>query len=130
MPKVFVAGFIHETNTFLESKTTLDHFKGKSGLGMILRGQEIFSSEIGQYPIKGTVKEFTANNWDIVPGIWATTEPGGIVTLEAFETITTEILSTLKQAGSIDAVCLDMHGAMVVEGIEDAEGELIARIRN
>ena len=39
------------------------------------------------------------------------------------------ILDGIKQAGALDAIYLDLHGAMVTESHEDGEGELLARVR-
>ena len=35
----------------------------------------------------------------------------------------------LRSAGAVDAIYLDLHGAMVAEHIDDADGELLRRIR-
>src|SRR5262249_44454413 len=45
-----------------------------------------------------------------------------------------EFLDRLRQAqaapGSVDGVLLDLHGAMVVAGIDDADGDFIESVRN
>jgi microcystin degradation protein MlrC len=41
-----------------------------------------------------------------------------------------EILDGLKAEGPFDGVYLAMHGAMFVEGLEDAEGDFIAAVRD
>ena len=37
--------------------------------------------------------------------------------------------SIASEAGACDGVLLDLHGAMVTETLEDAEGDLIASVR-
>ena len=44
-------------------------------------------------------------------------------------TITGMILGACEQKGPIDGVLLHLHGAMVTDSHEDAEGELLARLR-
>jgi microcystin degradation protein MlrC len=39
------------------------------------------------------------------------------------------LLEDLRAAGTLDAVYLDLHGAMVTEHFDDGEGELLARVR-
>ncbi len=51
---------------------------------------------------------------------------------EAFERIAARILAPLSvalDAGPLDGVYLDLHGAAVVESFPDAEGELLRRVR-
>jgi microcystin degradation protein MlrC len=51
------------------------------------------------------------------------------VTEEAFESIAADIVGPIRQAGKLDGVYLDLHGAMVTEHFDDGEGELLARVR-
>lgn len=51
------------------------------------------------------------------------------VTRHAFETIVTMMLDDLAAAQPLDAVYLDLHGAMVTEDFDDGEGELMRRVR-
>src|SRR6202008_1204791 len=39
------------------------------------------------------------------------------------------IVDGIATAGPIDAVYLDLHGAMVAEHLDDGEGEILARVR-
>src|SRR5690606_19116168 len=48
---------------------------------------------------------------------------------DAYERIAAMMLDELRRAGPIDAIYLDLHGAMVTEHLEDGEGELLRRIR-
>ena len=54
--------------------------------------------------------------------------PSNRVTESAFERICTEIVDDLQQ-DEFDAIYLDLHGAAVAEHCDDAEGELLRRIR-
>src|SRR6202008_4749438 len=48
---------------------------------------------------------------------------------DAYERIANRLLSLIKDAGPLDGLYLDLHGAMVAEHLEDGEGELLARVR-
>jgi microcystin degradation protein MlrC len=51
------------------------------------------------------------------------------VTQEAYEHVAAMMLRRLAEIGPVDAVFLDLHGAMVAEHLDDGEGELLARVR-
>jgi microcystin degradation protein MlrC len=58
--------------------------------------------------------------------------PGGVVVRADFEELSREILKRLAvivAATPLDGLWYDIHGAMCVEGMEDAEAELLRRIR-
>ena len=51
------------------------------------------------------------------------------MTREAYESMTTEILDRLEAVLPLDGLFFDIHGAMSVVGLDDPEGDLLARIR-
>jgi microcystin degradation protein MlrC len=55
--------------------------------------------------------------------------PGGTVTREAYESLVNKTLDGLKKNGPYDGLYFDIHGAMSVVGLDDPEGDFIARIR-
>ncbi len=77
----------------------------------------------------GFVTEARSYGWTIAPLASAGTQPCAHVTEEAYEHIAGIIIEELKAALPVDAVYLDLHGAMVAEHLDDGEGELIARVR-
>ena len=95
IPRVLVAEFVHETNTFCKEKTGKEQYKN----GYIKFGEEIIKF------FKGTKAEIgafidcsKAENFDIIPTIAANSMPGGPVTRDMFELVKTNIIneSTLK----------------------------------
>ena len=84
--------------------------------------------------IAGFIEEAAARHHELVPLLWTSANPSGPVTQDAYEKIWAMLARELEQAMPVDALFLDLHGAMVVEQIdakqiEDAEGELLERIR-
>lgn len=65
--------------------------------------------------------------WDLVVPIEAVANPSGKLTDEAFETIVGQIVDAWDS--SFDGALLHLHGAMVTERYEDAEGEILRRLR-
>jgi microcystin degradation protein MlrC len=124
--RVLTARFMHETNTF--SKVATD-------MAMVRRRDYHLENEIPE-AFRGTRSAFGATfeaadkfGWSLVHPVSANPNPSGIVTDEAFEQIVAMILDAVDTKGPIDGVLLHLHGAMVSESHEDAEGEFLARLR-
>jgi len=128
--RIAVGGFQHETNSFAPSNATFDDFVRPGGWPGLLRGDELFDGVAGiNLPIAGFIKEAGRRRAAMIPLLWASAEPSGPVTDHAFERVAAMLLSDLAAAGQVDAVYLDLHGAMVTEGLQDGEGELLRRVR-
>ncbi len=128
-PKIAVAGFQHETNTFAPFKTEYDDFLVNGGWPGLTIGEDIHQKFDGlNIPISGFLDN--GSDFDIHPICWCEAEPAGPVSEDAFERITELICTGIADAGSLDGIYLDLHGAMVADGYEDGEGELLQRIRN
>jgi microcystin degradation protein MlrC len=70
-----------------------------------------------------------ALGWDVAEGLSAFAMPAGDTTRVAYEAMRDEILSDLRAAMPVDAVMINLHGAMIADGYPDAEGDLLAHIR-
>jgi len=129
--RIAIAGFQHETNTFVPNQTTLSDFEMADSWPPLLLGNKVISSTKGMnLPITGAVIGAQPHpDVEIIPLVWASAEPGGIVTDHAFNHIVDIILIGLTQADPIDALYLDLHGAMVTHSFPDGEGELLRRLR-
>ncbi len=128
--KIAIAGFQHETNTFVENPTKLSDFEQADSWPELLRGQDVLDATTGMnLPIAGFAKAASSAGVELLPILWCAAEPGGKVTDHAYDTISKFITSTLSAMTHLDGVYLDLHGAMVTESWDDGEGELFARIR-
>src|SRR5438270_1322731 len=79
--------------------------------------------------LAGFVEAAETNGWEIVPTISCAASPSAHVTRDAYERIVKEMVDGIAAAGPLDAVYLDLHGAMVAEHFDDGEGEILARVR-
>ena len=126
---IFVAGFHHETNTFAPSPADWAAFMAGAGYPPYARGEAMLRQMAPtSQAMGGFLKEAQEHGWRFKPSVWAGAMPSNRVTAEAFERICAEITEDLR-AGGFDAVYLDLHGAAVAENADDAEGELLTRIR-
>jgi microcystin degradation protein MlrC len=93
-------------------------------------GEPIFGAVEGaNIPAAGAIQALRALGHSLVGTAWGAASPSAHVTTEAFERITGELIRNLRNSRPVDAVYLDLHGAMVVETYDDGEGEILRRVR-
>ncbi len=127
--RIFVAGFQHETNTFAPSKADWAAFESGSAFPAYRVGDAMLDRLGGtSLPMGGFIRAARQRGWTLVPSAWAGASPSAHVTREAFERIADQIVADAARGG-FDAVYLDLHGAAVAEHADDAEGELLERLR-
>ena len=126
--KILIAGFQHETNTFAPSEADWDSFVEGGGMPGMVEGEALLDFKGINLPLGGFLNDLDGGGHEYLPVIWASASPSGKVTKDAFERIVGKITDVLKQ-NTPDAIYLDIHGAMVVEHIDDGEGELLKRVR-
>jgi microcystin degradation protein MlrC len=124
--KFAFGGVFHESNTFCPCKTTLKHFQN----GYLGCGKDIISTSKGKKGFFGGVIDAASElAVQLYPTIAAAASPYGPVEKTAFDYITSKLLLSLEQAGTIDGVILCLHGGMVAENYLDPEGEILFLVR-
>src|SRR2546423_4021188 len=130
MTRIAVGGFLHETNTFAPTKATYDDFVHGGGWPAMAQGTDVLrvmrNINIG---LAGFVGQAEVLGWEMVPTISCGATPSAHVTRDAYERIVKVMVEGIAAAGRLDAVYLDLHGAMVTEHLDDGEGEILARVR-
>ncbi|MDE2377131.1 M81 family metallopeptidase [Bradyrhizobium sp.] len=130
MTRIAVGGFLHETNTFAPTKATFADFQHGGGWPAMAQGPDVLKVmrriNVG---LAGFVGAAEVNGWELVPTIACGASPSAHVTEDAFERIVRVMVDGIAAAGPLDAVYLDLHGAMVTEHLDDGEGEILARVR-
>lgn len=116
--RIGIGGIAIESCTFSPLLSGLDDF-------LVLRGDEM----LVRYPFMPGWN--LADRGDIAwrPLLQAKAIPGGPVRREVYQALKDELLEGLRQALPLDGFYLDIHGAMNVEGMADAEADLAAAIR-
>lgn len=119
--RIVAARFNHETNTFSPVVTPLEAFAPMHGPDALTFGR-------GSATAFGAFIEYAeAQNAELITPLSATANPSGPASAEVFEALAAPIVAAVEDG--CDAILLDLHGAMVAEGIDDCEGELLARVR-
>src|SRR5258708_24428009 len=125
-----VGGFLHETNPFGPTKAVYDAFVHGGGWPPMSQGPKLLEKmrniNVG---MAGFVPAAEAEGWELVPTIWCAASPSAHVTKDAYERVAKIMVDGIAAAGQLDAVYLDLHGAMVTEHLDDGEGEILARVR-
>lgn len=129
MARIAVGGFHHETNCFVDAKTDFAYFASHRDRPPLVYGADVFKWLEGTtFGMAGFMDTMQPRH-ELVPLLWTSGGAGGMVTRDAFERIACSLVGLLSQAMPVDAVYLDLHGAMVTEDFEDGEGELLRRLR-
>src|SRR3954447_4372763 len=124
--RLLIAMMKHETNTFSPVPTPLARFGHGPGP---LYGEAAVKAYRGTGSGVGAYLDLAERERaEIVLPIAAGAPPSRPVDDEAFEHMADVICGAVAKGG-YDGIMLDLHGAMVTEGLEDGEGELLRRIR-
>lgn len=117
LPRIAVAGLAIESSTFSPAVTLKEAFHP-------LYGEEVLNF----YPFLGNDSpNRTRAEW--FPTLKAKAIPGGIVKREVYEELVNETLDRLRENLPYDAMYIELHGAMSVEGLDDPEADYVKRIR-
>lgn len=133
-PRVLIGGFLHETNTFAPTRADWAAFNCGETFPAFVEGDVMVERFAGNnIPIGGFITAARERGWTLLPSCWAGATPSAHITEDAFERLAGVIVGNVRgalQTGGLNAVYLDLHGAAVAEHLDDAEGELLARIRD
>lgn len=136
--KLFIATLGTETNTFSPFVTSAYTFEET----YLVRGGN-HGATPNSFAVPAVVwrQRAEALGWEVVESLCAFAMPSGVTLRSVYRAYKEEILADLRAAMPVDAVLLNIHGAMVVEGYDrpaaeqegidcgDAEGDLIEGIR-
>ena len=123
--KIYTAGIETETNTFSPVPTEMDDFD-------ITRREDLSKdmSELAEIlPYAQWQKKALDRNDHLIFGLSAWATPAGLTCKAAYEQLRDELLVSLENCCPVDIVLLSLHGAMVAQGYDDCEGDILRRTR-
>ena len=116
-PRVGIAGISIESSTFSPHRSGDEAFTIREGAELL-----------GWYPFLGSGDALReAAEW--VPVYHGRSLPGGAVEPATYARMRDAIVAGLRAAGPLDGLLLDIHGAMSVVGLDDAEADLADAVR-
>jgi microcystin degradation protein MlrC len=122
--RIFIGGLATETNTFAPFPTALSAFE-EYGIRRDV-------SQRGNSPLGGPLKVFRsraeADGCEVIETITCFAQPGGPTVRSAYEQLRDTILDDLRSAVPVDVILLMLHGAMVAQGYDDCEGDIISSL--
>lgn len=124
--RIFTASLATETNTFSPVPTDRASFEMAFYAGP---GQHPETPTLCSSPIVALRARAKQDGLTVIEGTATWAEPGGLLQRQTFEALRDEILDQLRAAMPVDAVILGLHGAMVAQGYDDCEGDLLERVR-
>ena len=113
-PRIAFGGIGIESSTYSRIRARLQDFSVLSGTA--LTDSERFAF-LKKYPVP------------FLPTTVAAATPGGPVERATYDTIKAQFLDGLKALLPLDGLFLPMHGAMFVDGMQDAEGDWMQAAR-
>ncbi|SLN70106.1 M81 family metallopeptidase [Oceanibacterium hippocampi] len=124
--KVFIACLGTETNTFSPIPTGMEAYTES----MLYHGDATqHTPDLFSEPMHIWRRDAEAQQADVVESVAAFAQPAGITTRPVYEALRDELLDDLKEAMPVDMVLIAMHGAMVADGYDDCEGDILERAR-
>ncbi|MGX1675642.1 M81 family metallopeptidase [Streptomyces sp. NPDC055400] len=115
--RIGIGGIGIESSTFCPHRSTTDDFRQT-------RGRELLDRYTWTRP-----DSELADVVEWVPLLHATSLPGGPVEAESYLVLKDELVTRIREAGPLDGMVYDIHGAMSVIGLTDAEGDLTDAVR-
>ena len=124
--KLFIASLSTETNSFSPLPTGRLSFEE----GAISREASRGPVQYWSAPMKIWRDAAEAKGWDVAESLTAHAQPAGPTVRQVYEEFRDEILADLEAALPVDAILLSLHGAMIADGYDDCEGDLISHCRH
>jgi microcystin degradation protein MlrC len=124
--KIFIAQLATETNTFCTFPT------GRGGFEQygIFHGDASTRDPAHSGAFLRMMRDMMEKDGHtVVESVCAFARPAGRTVRELYEELRDEIVADLRAALPVDAVQLMLHGAMVAEGYDDCEGDLLSSLR-
>src|ERR1700733_6577412 len=121
MAHFVIARFLHETNTFAATATRPKDFDAYWGDDA---RASMIGSDVSMAPMVELADRLGAT---AATPVAASANPSNPVPDALFERGASAIMGAVEQG--CDAILLELHGAMVTQSHDDAEGELLARVR-
>lgn len=125
--KIVAARLNHETNTYSPLPTPLASFGSGSAEGPAFGAAAFAQAKGTRSGLGAFIDAATTRGADLVVALNAAAYPSGRVDNAAFEQMADAIVDAVKDG--CELLLLDLHGAMVTTTFDDAEGELLRRVR-
>ncbi|MFW5681057.1 MAG: M81 family metallopeptidase [Pseudomonadota bacterium] len=125
--RLFTATLGTETNSFAALPTGARLFEETC---LFRRGSYGDAPPVFAAPLVVWRRRAVERGWEVIEGLCAFAMPAGPTVQRVFEAYRDELLADLRAHLPVDAVLLCLHGAMVAQGHDEAEAELVEAVRD
>ncbi|MFI9045307.1 M81 family metallopeptidase [Streptomyces sp. NPDC053427] len=115
--RIGIGGMAIESSQFCPHRSVYEDFR-------VTRGAELLARYTWTGPDSDLVERV---EW--VPLVHAVSLPGGPVERATYDRIKSELTDRIRESGPLDGLVHDIHGAMSVVGLTDAEADLTDAVR-
>ncbi|MBZ9994057.1 M81 family metallopeptidase [Mesorhizobium sp. BH1-1-4] len=120
--RILVGRLFHESHSFSSQVTSRKAFEIRHGEDLLAHAGHSGTT------LGGIVKRAAELGCEVVPTVSAVAPPGGLVD-HSFYTQFREAFIALVRRERYDAIALELHGAMATTEVQDADGDLLVRLR-
>jgi len=124
--RVFFGMLAHETNSFSPMASNMDAFNR-----FLVPAGELLDATAAPFfaPLHFAREKSAENNWQVFQGLATYGAPGGPASRAVYEQLRDRFLADLKAVMPVDVVALMLHGAMLADGYDNCEGDLLKHVR-
>ncbi|MCC6507847.1 MAG: M81 family metallopeptidase [Pirellulaceae bacterium] len=127
--RIAVGGIEHETCGFAVPARPADATTLMSVARHVRYGEELRSLGDANTIVDGFVRGVRETGHELVPLLWIDANTSSPVTRESLDRAVEDLLERLRKALPVDGVLLSLHGSFAAQGVDDADGEVLARVR-
>jgi microcystin degradation protein MlrC len=127
MKRVGIIALLHESNTFLDEPTTLEHFR----TNLLAEGSEVVEAfRDSPHEVGGFIDAIGSEpDIEMVGVFGARAMPFGTISDNCWRQLTSQLEAALRKAMPLDGLLVAPHGATVAENASDADGDWLERVR-
>jgi microcystin degradation protein MlrC len=124
--RIAVGGLLFEGNTFSKVRTELIDFQNKY---LVVGDAMISALRDTNVEVAGAFSSIEAAGFEIAPLMATHGGAGGRVSAACYAELKRMLMDRLRSVGPVDGIYLALHGAMICEGEDDAEGDILSSVR-
>lgn len=122
--RIAIGGYLVAANTFATQRMGLERFQRA-----MLSGDSVMRLTRGGTPFAGFAAGARASNWNLVPLHFVFPGLAGKPTDEAHEWAKSQFVDSVRKAGYLDGIFLQMHGTAATDSLNDCEGDVLVALR-